>query len=698
MPRSLWARKATERPRVCTIAGSDSGGGAGIQADLKTFLALGSYGLSVITALTAQNTAGVSGIHIPPKEFLRQQLQSVIADIRIDAWKIGMLANSEVIETIANELRMAQISSPIVLDPVMISTSGSLLLSPESIRTLIDQMVPLCALLTPNLPEARQLLAYHRLHNTEAAISITQNDTGSVSLDIITELMAAAKQLSNIGPQAVLVKGGHQPLDRQQLEVALTQMGICTEYEVGSSLEQVDTCASLISRNGFEMGARLRSKGPSSSDGASSIIVVQGHLTPHSQVLRELTGQGVDPQVVLDVLYTRAETPSVEGTYTFFVGPMLRQSCTHGTGCTLSSALAAYLSQDEGALSPATLRSACWKSIQYVQAAILRGYEDLGSGAGALDHATSLSSRGVLPTSAPTILSTLLTVTEGLSQSDAHELDESIADRLGSDPTPFTTRLLSRSMADWRAYVRHPFIVSLAAHDRPAGATQVGPKLPLQSFLYFLKQDYHFLLHYSRVWATAASTSRSFDESRFYLDLAKGMASEAQGHVDLCEKYFGLHKSDLEAEPEGAATVAYTRFVLDVARGGEGVLALLVATMPCLLGYAEMATVMRELTCSSARCDEDSQTPAEERTIKQGIRRWWTQYAENEYHAAVRAGLAKIEEEAFLQALSPHQMTQLQQVWDAAVRLEVGIWDEAMKSQDRQTSAIWSKAARIAPT
>lgn len=98
---------SSDPPRICTIAGSDSGGGAGIQADLKTFLSLGAYGLSVVTALTAQNTTGVSAIHVPPVDFLRAQMKSVREDIRVDAWKIGMLANEEVIHAVADELRAA---------------------------------------------------------------------------------------------------------------------------------------------------------------------------------------------------------------------------------------------------------------------------------------------------------------------------------------------------------------------------------------------------------------------------------------------------------------------------------------------------------------------------------------------------------------------------------------------------------------
>ena len=122
-------------PRTLTIAGSDSGGGAGIQADLKTFLALQTYGMSVVTALTAQNTKGVQGVHAPSAAFVRQQFESVASDIRIDGIKIGMLANAEIVREVARFLGewKKRNTTPIVLDPVMVSTSGSLLLSHDAV-------------------------------------------------------------------------------------------------------------------------------------------------------------------------------------------------------------------------------------------------------------------------------------------------------------------------------------------------------------------------------------------------------------------------------------------------------------------------------------------------------------------------------------------------------------------------------------
>ena len=147
--------------RVLTIAGSDSGGGAGIQADLKTFAAHGCYGASVITALTAQNTQGVWGIHAVPVEFVEQQLDAVLADLGADAVKIGMLFSPELIAAVARKL--AQFRVPhIVLDPVMVAQSGDKLLQDDAVAALKAQLAPLADVLTPNIPEAEVLLRWPR--------------------------------------------------------------------------------------------------------------------------------------------------------------------------------------------------------------------------------------------------------------------------------------------------------------------------------------------------------------------------------------------------------------------------------------------------------------------------------------------------------------------------------------------------------
>ena len=174
--------------RVLTIAGSDSGGGAGIPADLKTIAANGCYGMTVITALTAQNTLGVKAIHAVPLEFVRAQLDAVLTDIGCDAVKIGMLFSPELIRTVAEGLRRYGVRR-IVLDPVMVAQSGDKLLQDEAIEALKEYLIPMADIITPNLPEASVLLGREIL--TAEAIE------------------AAAVELAGLGSGSVLIKGGH---------------------------------------------------------------------------------------------------------------------------------------------------------------------------------------------------------------------------------------------------------------------------------------------------------------------------------------------------------------------------------------------------------------------------------------------------------------------------------------------------------
>jgi hydroxymethylpyrimidine/phosphomethylpyrimidine kinase len=175
---------------ILTIAGSDSGGGAGIQADLKTFSALGAYGCSVIAALTAQNTRAVTGIHEVPAAFVTAQLDAVFDDIEIAAVKIGMLASPAIITAVADGLERHG-AGPVVLDPVMVAKSGDHLLRPEAVHALKKRLLPLASVITPNLLEAGVLLA----------MEPPADKAGMVE---------AAARLRALGPEAVLLKGGHR--------------------------------------------------------------------------------------------------------------------------------------------------------------------------------------------------------------------------------------------------------------------------------------------------------------------------------------------------------------------------------------------------------------------------------------------------------------------------------------------------------
>lgn len=172
-----------------TIAGSDSSGGAGIQADLKTFSALGVYGASVIAALTAQNTTGVRAIHAVPGPFIRDQLDAVFSDLAVNAVKIGMVGGVEAIEAVADGLQQWN-GPPVVLDPVMVATSGDPLLDAGAERALVEKLFPLADLITPNLQEAARLLS------------------GSIACDE-AEMRSQAEELLALGAWAVLIKGGH---------------------------------------------------------------------------------------------------------------------------------------------------------------------------------------------------------------------------------------------------------------------------------------------------------------------------------------------------------------------------------------------------------------------------------------------------------------------------------------------------------
>ena len=263
------------RPRLLTIAGSDSGGGAGIQADLKTFAAHGGYGMSVIAALTAQNTREVRAVHEVPPEMVAAQIDAVLEDIGADAVKIGMLGSAEVIRIVADRLRkhLGGTGTPVVLDPVMVAKSGDRLLREDAVEALVTDLLPLATLVTPNVPELEVLTGLSA--NTEE------------------ERLRAAEALAARGP-AVLAKGGHAH--------------------------------------------------PQSSEEVVDLLLENGRL--HR-----------------------------------FTHPRLHTRSTHGTGCTLSSAIAARLGAGE------ELPRAVEGAIQYLQGALAAAYPvGSGNGHGPVNH------------------------------------------------------------------------------------------------------------------------------------------------------------------------------------------------------------------------------------------------------------------------------------------------------------------------
>jgi hydroxymethylpyrimidine kinase/phosphomethylpyrimidine kinase len=197
--------------KALTIAGSDSGGGAGIQADLKTFAALGVYGCSVITAVTAQNTHQVTGIEAISPQMVRQQLEAVLSDIYPDAIKTGMLADAEIVQTVAQTLRCYP-KVPLVVDPVMVAKSGNILLATDAVDVLRQQLIPLADVVTPNLPEAEVLTG--RKINGQAAC------------------LDAAQTILGMGARAVVLKGGHRSFPPATSDVPEVVDLFCDQHSV----------------------------------------------------------------------------------------------------------------------------------------------------------------------------------------------------------------------------------------------------------------------------------------------------------------------------------------------------------------------------------------------------------------------------------------------------------------------------------
>jgi hydroxymethylpyrimidine/phosphomethylpyrimidine kinase len=227
-------------PIALTIAGSDSSGGAGIQADLKTFAALGVYGASAITALTAQNTQGVDAVLVVPPDFVARQIRVVARDLDLRAVKIGMLATSEIIEAVAEQLKALE-GTPVVLDPVMVAASGDVLLDEDAIETLRTVLLPRATLITPNLPEAAKLLDQDEAKDESA-------------------MRAQAEALRALGAQAVLIKGGHADgpeavdiLVDGEGELRLTAPRVATENTHGTGCTLSSAVAAELAK-----GASLR--------------------------------------------------------------------------------------------------------------------------------------------------------------------------------------------------------------------------------------------------------------------------------------------------------------------------------------------------------------------------------------------------------------------------------------------------------
>lgn len=257
-------------PNVLSIAGIDPSGGAGLLADLKTFSALGAYGTGVVAALTAQNTRGVTGVHAVPVDFIAQQIDTLFADVRIDAVKLGMLGSSEIVLTVAVALRRHRVTR-LVVDPVMVSKSGHHLLSPDAVAALRETLLPLAEVITPNLPEAEVLL-------------------NCPPIRTLADMRAAARALHALGPRIVVLKGGHLEgpdsidiIDTGAAQFELPAVRIVTKNTHGTGCTLSAAIAALLPRHADPLDALRAAKSYLTSAIAASgqLAVGSGHGPVH---------------------------------------------------------------------------------------------------------------------------------------------------------------------------------------------------------------------------------------------------------------------------------------------------------------------------------------------------------------------------------------------------------------------------------
>lgn len=501
------------------VVGSDSSGGAGIEADLKTFTVHKCYGMTCITGLTAQNTLGVLDIYpVNDQKFIEKALDAVFNDVGVDAVKTGMLATKETVCVVARKLKEENVKF-LVVDPVMVSTSGSRLIDGNAIESYIKFLMPLATVVTPNIGEAEEIL--DKLGYPTKLTSLEDVKAAAVKLQTMLKC------------KAVLVKGGHLGLD-----------------------------ANLF---------------------ASDV-----------------------PEFIVDVLYDGTDFTTYKANY-------INSMATHGTGCTLSAAIASNL-----ALNPdLPINKAVGDAIDYVQHAIKTAFP-IGSGHGPVNHLFKIQSLPFVPGK---FLDYLL----------CHPKIKSL----------------------WNEYTNHPFTQLLATG-----------KLPMHSFQYFLRQDYVYLKHYARCHGLAAYKADDMKTIEEAGVVIKAIAHEQKTHISYCEK-FGISVAQLEAEPEGLATYAYSRYLLDIG-GREDWISLQVALSPCLFGYDQAA---RTILASPTTVHGSVLNP---------YWKWVEDYSGTEFREASKAGRRILE--AHTANLSSDKIEKLVDIFATATKMECDFWNQALNN------------------
>nr|XP_019011800.1 phosphomethylpyrimidine kinase [Kwoniella pini CBS 10737]OCF50581.1 phosphomethylpyrimidine kinase [Kwoniella pini CBS 10737] len=563
---STLSLEPKKRPHILTIAGSDSSGGAGIQADLKTIEAFGCYGSSVLTGLTAQNTKGVQAVHEIPTDFVIQQLKSVITDESPTCIKLGMLTNASIIRAMALELK--NLNTINILDPVMISTSGHTLLPEDAIEAL-KELYPFINYFTPNIPEAIKLSGFKKKQKENE----NENEVGESNLTLNEMIELAKETNSKTGTFIILLKGGHSSISRKEV---LTYKGkIPIIWEEGGDV----------------------------NDDESDTIEVLSLYKKYTKIPENQKG------LVVDILVNKGEIKAL------FVGKKVESNNTHGTGCTLSTAIAcSYATESKDGQGEIFKRA-----ISYTQSAIASSFP-FGQGHGPLNHA-HLSTRRALPP--PT----------------------------KHNPHPFLSHLIQSNLPLWNSYVKHPFVVQLG-----------NGTLPRECFEHYIKQDYHYLKHYARAHALGAYKANSFIDIKAFTDIAGHIARESQMHVTYCES-FGISLKELENTPESSPCSAYARYVIDIGTQGD-LLDLYMSVASCLIGYGEVGLWLKsQINLGKAKLQGNL------------YKRWIEDYSGEDFLKAVEKGIENLERRIAEDPPNELRLARLTSIWHECVRLESAFWD-----------------------
>ncbi|CCD26078.2 trifunctional hydroxymethylpyrimidine kinase/phosphomethylpyrimidine kinase/thiaminase NDAI_0G03010 [Naumovozyma dairenensis CBS 421] len=543
-PPYLSLSKDEHLPTILTIAGSDSSGGAGIEADLKTISAHRCYGMTCMTALTIQTPVKVFGIHLTPKDVLKQIIDVNLRDMRCNVIKTGMLT-LDAIDVLAEKLNsMDPKEKPLlVVDPVLVATSGSTLAGDELVQLIKEKITPLANVLTPNIPECFKLIGEN------------------VKIESLDDVRQLAERVSDVTKCSnVLVKGGHIPWDK----------------------------------NGSE-------------------------------------------KYITDVLLMRDEQKFV-----VFKGHFVDTTNTHGTGCTLASAIASNLARGY------SLCQSVYGGIEYVQNAVTIGCQVTKSHVkenGPINHvyAVEIPMEKMITDdcfTAHDIVPTISNDTELLSK------------KIGND---FFTYLINHPFVKphWQSYINHEFVKKIA-----------DGSLDRRKFQFFVEQDYSYLIDYARVHCVAGSKAPTLEDMEKELEIVGGVKQEMDHHEKRLREDFGVKDDEYFANiTRGPALKAYSRYFNDISRRGNWQ-ELVAALTPCLMGYGyALYTFEKQITVTN-----------ESMPLYHG---WLEVYSSAWYREAMAKG--KVLLNNISMTYPQEQLDTLVTIFGEVCELETKFWDAALE-------------------